>query len=64
MSEKQAAAIEPERYEIHAPASVSFEASRRDFFRFLGAGMVVACAASKTMGVQESGGGRRSRRWS
>ena len=62
MSEKQivAPAIEPERYELHAPARVSFEASRRDFFRFLGAGMVVACAASKTMGLQESGGGRRN----
>src|SRR5437879_8457843 len=62
MSEKQrmAAAIEPERYEIHAPASVSFEASRRDFVRWLGAGMVVACAASKTMGLQETGGGRRN----
>lgn len=52
--------IEPERYELRALASVSFEATRRDFFRFLGTGMVVACAASKTMGLQESGGGRRN----
>jgi CO/xanthine dehydrogenase Mo-binding subunit len=62
MSEKQIVLppIEPERYELHAPGRVSFAASRRDFFRFLGAGMVVACTASKTMGLQESGGGRQN----
>jgi len=54
------AAIEQERYELHAPPSALFESSRRNFFRFLGTGIVVACAASQATGLQESGGGRRN----
>jgi len=50
--------LEPERYELREPA-VLFETNRRDFFKFLGAGMVIACAAPNTTGAQESGGGRR-----
>lgn len=55
-----AAGLEPERYELHSPASVIFEADRRDFFKFLGAGVFVICAASKTAAFQESGRGRRN----
>jgi nicotinate dehydrogenase subunit B len=51
--------LEPERYELHAPASVIFESDRRDFFKFLGAGVFVACAATKTVAFQESGKNRR-----
>ena len=54
------AAVEPERYELHSPSSLRFESNRRDFFKFLGAGVVVACAASRTVGLQESGGSRRN----
>jgi len=55
-----AAGLEPERYELHSPSSVIFETGRRDFFKFLGAGIFVVCAASKAAGFQESGGGRRN----
>ena len=51
---------EPERYELRAPASYVFESNRREFFKFLGAGVFIACAASKAGAFQESGGGRRN----
>jgi nicotinate dehydrogenase subunit B len=51
--------LEPERYELHSPVSVIFETDRRDFFKFLGAGICVICAASKTAAFQESGRSRR-----
>jgi len=47
--------LEPERYELHAPLSSLFETDRRNFFRFLGAGIAVVCAASKSGAFQESG---------
>lgn len=50
-----AAGLEPERYELHTPLSVIFESNRRDFFKFLGAGILIACAASKAAAFQESG---------
>ena len=40
-----AAGLEPERYELHSPVSVIFESDRRDFFKFLGAGFFIVCAA-------------------
>jgi nicotinate dehydrogenase subunit B len=52
--------LEPERYELHTPVSVLFESDRRDFFRFLGAGIFVVCAASKATALQESGRTRRN----
>jgi nicotinate dehydrogenase subunit B len=55
-----AAGLEPERYELHSPVSVIFETDRRDFFKFLGAGIFVACAASKAAALQESGRTRRN----
>jgi CO/xanthine dehydrogenase Mo-binding subunit len=51
--------LEPERYEIHSPVSVIFETDRRGFFKFLGTGVVVICAATKTAAFQESGRGRQ-----
>jgi len=50
-----AVGLEPERYELHSPVSVIFESDRRDFFRFLGAGIFVACTAPKATALQESG---------
>ena len=54
-----AAGTEPERYELHAPPSILFETNRREFFKFLGTGIFVACGASKAGAFQESGRGRR-----
>ena len=51
---------EPERYELRAPPSYVFESNRREFFKFLGAGVFIACAASKAGAFQESGSGRRN----
>ena len=51
---------EPERYELRAPASYVLESNRREFFKFLGAGVFIACASSKASAFQESGGGRRN----
>jgi len=52
--------LDPERYELRAPASYVFESNRREFFKFLGAGVFIACATSKASAFQESGGGRRN----
>ena len=49
---------EPERYELTEAARYSFELDRRDFFRALGAGLVVL----GVLDAQESGGGRRGNR--
>jgi len=53
------AALEPERCELHTP-SLLFETNRREFFKFLGAGIFVVCAAPQAAALQESGGGRRN----
>jgi nicotinate dehydrogenase subunit B len=45
---------EPERYEFRAPAVHHFDLQRRDFFKFLGAGVLVVCAL-KDLPAQESG---------
>ena len=45
---------EPERYELSAPAPYHFEVDRRDFFRFLGAGIIVISVAQQGF-AQESG---------
>jgi nicotinate dehydrogenase subunit B len=54
------AGLEPERYELHTPSLVIFESDRRDFFKFLGVGIFVVCAAAKAPAFQESGGSRRN----
>ena len=50
--------LEPERYELTAGAAYRFDLGRREFFKFLGAGIVVV-SVLKTAVAQESGGGRR-----
>jgi isoquinoline 1-oxidoreductase len=50
-----AVGLEPERYELRSPLSVIFESDRRDFFKFLGTGIFIACASSRTAAFQESG---------
>ncbi len=51
--------VEPERYELRAAAPYRFDVDRRDFFKFLGAGLVVVSILKPTLVAQESGGGRR-----
>ena len=50
--------IEPDRLELFAPPRYRFDVARRDFFRIVGSGLVVACAVSDGAG-QESGRARR-----
>jgi nicotinate dehydrogenase subunit B len=47
--------LEPERYELTAPPAYRFEVDRRDFFKFLGAGILVVCALKEPGAAQESG---------
>ena len=51
--------LEAERYELRAGAPYRFDLDRRDFFKFLGAGIVVVSVLKPAMVAQESGGGRR-----
>ena len=51
--------IERERYELQEAPPYRFETDRREFFKYLGAGVLIVCAAKATPAVQESGGGRR-----
>jgi len=53
--------LEPERYELRAAAPYHFDLDRRDFFKFLGAGIVVVSVLKPTIVAQESGGGRQRR---
>jgi nicotinate dehydrogenase subunit B len=50
--------IEPDRLELFAPPTYRFEVARRDFFRIVGSGVVVACAIGDAT-AQESGRSRR-----
>ncbi|MDQ6707066.1 MAG: molybdopterin-dependent oxidoreductase, partial [Acidobacteriota bacterium] len=51
---------EIERYELHAGPIYRFEHDRRDFFKLLGGGIIVAFAMGDDASAQESGqGGRR-----
>ena len=45
---------EPERYEFRAGPIHHFELARRDFFKFLGAGIAVFAVAKNTLGSQET----------
>jgi CO/xanthine dehydrogenase Mo-binding subunit len=54
----QDSSIEAERYELFAGPAYRFEVQRRDFFKVLGAGLVVAFALPSAT-AQESGGARR-----
>jgi isoquinoline 1-oxidoreductase len=53
--------LEPERYELRAPAPYRFDLDRRDFFKFLGAGIVVVSVLKQATVAQESGGARQRR---
>lgn len=48
--------LEPERYELRAAAPYRFDLDRRDFFKFLGAGLVVTSVLKPALVAQESGG--------
>src|SRR5690242_3180687 len=39
-------AIEPERYELREARAYVFDLTRRDLFKFLGAGALILCASS------------------
>ncbi|MGB9465181.1 MAG: molybdopterin cofactor-binding domain-containing protein, partial [Candidatus Acidiferrum sp.] len=45
---------EPERYEFSAPPIHHFELARRDFFKFLGAGIAVFAVAKDSLAKQET----------
>jgi isoquinoline 1-oxidoreductase len=57
---KQQFVTEPERYEFNAVPMHQFELARRDFFRILGAGIVVFAAAKDALALQETAPGSRS----
>jgi nicotinate dehydrogenase subunit B len=50
--------FEPERYELTSRPLHSFEVDRRDFFKTLGGGIVIAVCFPAIANAQESGGGR------
>jgi len=52
-------AAEPERYELTSPPTHHFQPGRRDFFKLVGGGIVVACVLKEAWAAQESGGSRR-----
>jgi len=54
-------AIEPERYELAAGAPYRFDLDRREFFKFVGAGVVVFSVLKTGTAAQESGGARGRR---
>jgi isoquinoline 1-oxidoreductase len=64
MSEKTQTQVplEPERYELRAAAPYRFNLDRREFFKFLGAGVLVVSVLKPAMVAQESGGARQGRR--
>jgi nicotinate dehydrogenase subunit B len=53
--------LEPERYELTAVPVYRFDLDRRDFFKFLGAGLLVVSVGKPFALGQESGGGRQHR---
>jgi CO/xanthine dehydrogenase Mo-binding subunit len=52
--------IEPERYELFASPSYHFDLERRDFFKALGAGLLIVCVIKDASALQESGGRRHN----
>ncbi|MGC1451839.1 MAG: molybdopterin cofactor-binding domain-containing protein, partial [Candidatus Sulfotelmatobacter sp.] len=63
MSEKSYAQVrlEPERYELMGAAPYHFDLDRREFFKFLGAGVLVVSVLKPAVAGQESGGARQGR---
>ena len=54
----ESASFEPERYELYEGPAYRFDFDRRDFFKVVGGGIVVALAMPEAQALQESGGGR------
>ena len=52
--------LEPERYELNAPPAYRFEVDRREFFKFLGAGILIVGVLKNAHALQESGAVRRT----
>ena len=52
--------LEPERYELSAPPAYRFEVDRSEFFRFLGAGILIVGVLKNAHALQESGAVRRT----
>ena len=52
---------EPERYELASAPAYHFDVDRREFFKFLGAGVLVVSVLKNTSWAQESGGARARR---
>jgi nicotinate dehydrogenase subunit B len=50
--------LEPERYELSATPAYRFQLDRREFFKFLGAGILVVCVLKDAHAFQESGASR------
>ena len=53
--------LEPERYELREAAPYRFDLDRREFFKFLGAGVLVVSVLKPAVMAQESGGANQRR---
>jgi len=51
--------LEPERYELTAPPLYRFAVDRREFFKFLGAGILIVGVLKNAHALQESGAAKR-----
>ena len=51
--------LERERYELTVPPTYRFEVGRREFFRFLGAGILILGVLKNARAFQETGAGKR-----
>lgn len=51
--------LKPERYELAAPVAYCFEVDRREFFKLLGAGILIVGVLKNANAFQESGAGKR-----
>ena len=51
--------LEPERYELRAAPTYRFEASRREFFKLLGSGLLIISVLPNAKAAQESGTSKR-----
>ena len=60
MSSPVKVSLEPERYELKAGPPYRFDLDRREFFKFLGAGILVVSILRQSSWSQESGGARRA----
>ena len=60
MSRPVKAPVEPERYELQAAPLYRFDLDRREFFKCVGAGILVVSVLKQSTWPQESGGARRT----